>query len=587
MASQPPPTPPPPTPPPPPPPPPSAPSPPGAPPVPPYVPPPPSRPPISPPSTTYWEGFELVPFTRPTTGDTFGTSVAVDGDLAIIGAKGDSTNGGKLGAGAAYVFNLDTGREIHKLVSSLPVQIAYFGMSVAIRGDVALVGAPGDYDSGTPSGVVHVFNARTGAFVRRLVPDDGAPFDNFGWSVAIHNGFAIVGAPSHDLPGNPFTQPNAGAAYVFDLSTGQQEQKLVALDNSALGAANFGSSVAMHLDMVLVGAPKAKQTMGNGDELTDAGAAFVFNATSGSQTQKLSNPEAAAGAMFGFSVGLHSEKALVGAPKATGVPYRSGSGAAFLMEAAAGKTDYRKYTSPTYVDSSGYNFGSSVAREGSLSFIGSPYARTKNGQSSGDALLTDDVLDVTSADLPRTVWATDGQPSELFGGSVAISSDGTTYVVGAPAHFHGGVLTGGAYLFRSEPTVSPPNPPMSPPSPAPPPSPPSPMASPPSRSALSQDIIWISSSVVLSVTATLFLILTVITVLNILRRNGKRIPSTRVKITPTFASALNNAIKSNRNPKAKAGQEEKVQKVETQPLTQDDAGEPPAGRPAPTVATEV
>ncbi|MCH7954231.1 MAG: FG-GAP repeat protein, partial [Candidatus Marinimicrobia bacterium] len=164
--------------------------------------------------------------------DNFGFSVSISGDYAVVGAFLDDDNGGA--SGSAYVFKR-TGTswaEEAKLLASDRAADDQFGVSVSISGDYAVVGAVFDDDNGDGSGSAYVFK-RTGtswAQEAKLLPSDGAAIDFFGMSVSISGDYAVVGAHRDDDSG-----PETGSAYVFKRSgtSWAQEAKLFPSDGAA------------------------------------------------------------------------------------------------------------------------------------------------------------------------------------------------------------------------------------------------------------------------------------------------------------------------------------------------------------------
>jgi hypothetical protein len=143
--------------------------------------------------------------------DRFGISVALDGDTALIGVlKGRNS-------GSAYVFTRNAGvwTEQAKLTASDGASSDSFGASVAVDGDTALIGANEDDDNGDVSGSAYVFTRSAGVWTEqaKLTASDGAVNDNFGRSVAVDVDTALVGAASDDDNGT-----NSGSAYVFTLN---------------------------------------------------------------------------------------------------------------------------------------------------------------------------------------------------------------------------------------------------------------------------------------------------------------------------------------------------------------------------------
>jgi hypothetical protein len=176
-------------------------------------------------------------------GDLFGFSVAIDNNTIVIGARDDDDLANN--AGSAYLYTR-SGTFIAKLLAPDGAAGDGFGRAVAISGNNVVVGSREQDASGTDSGAAYLFNT-SGQFLRKLVPSDGAAGDLFSRDVAIHDGLVVIGAHANDDNGS-----NSGSAYVFDAATGQQLAKLLP-DDGAAGDV-FGWSVAVHRPTILVGA---------------------------------------------------------------------------------------------------------------------------------------------------------------------------------------------------------------------------------------------------------------------------------------------------------------------------------------------
>jgi len=243
------------------------------------------------------------------TGAWFGNSVSISGDYAIVGAC-MKTEGGYTQAGAAYIFRRtgsntwDSGTKI--AAPDLEVG-ARFGNSVSISGDYAIVGAYGkDGGVGLEVGEAYIFH-RTGLNTwdsgTKIASPVAWSFGMFGYSVSISGDYAIVGAPNTDWN---------GASYIFHRTgpnTWDSGTKIVAADPEAF--AYFGSSVSLSGDYAIVGA--YGKTEGG---YTRAGAVYLFHRagpnTWGSSTKiTASDPEA--DARFGYSVSISGDHAIVGA----------------------------------------------------------------------------------------------------------------------------------------------------------------------------------------------------------------------------------------------------------------------------------
>ena len=188
-------------------------------------------------------------------GDKLGSALALDGSRALVGSPFDDDQGND--AGAAYVFQFDGNAwsQQAKLTASDGSPDENFGgTSVALDGDTAIVGAPLHDSDATDAGAAYVFRFDGEAWNQeaKLTAADAAAGDNFGFSVSVIGNIAIVGAPFHDAGAD-----DAGAAYAFrfDGESWVQQVKLTAPD--AVADDNFGVSVDYdsHREFAVVGAP--------------------------------------------------------------------------------------------------------------------------------------------------------------------------------------------------------------------------------------------------------------------------------------------------------------------------------------------
>lgn len=237
--------------------------------------------------------------------DYFGSSVSLDGETAVVGARLDDDRGN--GSGSAYVFmrSGSTWSQQAKLTASDGTAGDALGVSVSLRGDDLLIGADQDGVNGSNSGSAYVFTRSNGIWTQqaKLLPSDGSSTTLFGSAVSIDGDTALVGAP--------WQSSQTGSAYVFTRSGGtwQQQAKLTASDKAA--SSYFGTSVALAGDMAFVGAAYTS-TVGSGP----AGGAYVFLRSGGgwSQSAKLSlTGDSAAGDAFGASVAIQGNRAVIGA----------------------------------------------------------------------------------------------------------------------------------------------------------------------------------------------------------------------------------------------------------------------------------
>ncbi|MDP7032835.1 MAG: FG-GAP repeat protein, partial [Gemmatimonadota bacterium] len=161
--------------------------------------------------------------------DYFGFSVSISGDTAVIGAAWDDDNGSY--SGSAYIFRFDGKQWIQeaKLLAADGAADDHFGFSVSISGDTAVIGAYYDDDNGTASGSAYIFHFDGTQWIQeaKLLAADGDEGDWFGSSVSISGDTAVIGARSDDDNGS-----YSGSAYIFHFDGTQwiQEAKLLAAD---------------------------------------------------------------------------------------------------------------------------------------------------------------------------------------------------------------------------------------------------------------------------------------------------------------------------------------------------------------------
>ena len=257
-------------------------------------------------------GALLQTFDDPTiTGfDRFGNSVALDGDNVLIGAPSDATNGSPVGQ--AHLFDAITGNLLQTFDDPTITGGDGFGLSVALDGDNVLIGAPFDATNGPPNGSpvgqAYLFNAITGNLLQTFDDPTITGGDGFGFSVALDGDNVLIGAPLDATNGSP-----VGQAHLFDAITGNLLQTFD--DPTITGNDGFGFSVALDGDNVLIGA-LSDATNGLG-----VGQAYLFNATTGALLQTFNDPTITGADQFGSSVALDGDNVLIGAPfDATNAP---------------------------------------------------------------------------------------------------------------------------------------------------------------------------------------------------------------------------------------------------------------------------
>lgn len=301
--------------------------------------------------------------------DWFGWSVAISGTKALVGAIAAGNGGFE----AAFIFDISDPTnpiQILQLLSEDGVEDDAFGWSVAISGDIAIVGARLDDDNGTSSGSAYLFDTTTGEQIAKLLPNDGAEAEEFGWSVAINGAIAIVGAADNNQLD---IGTDTGAVYFFNTTTGQQITKLLPIDNEE--GDQFGNSVAISGNTAIIGA--------YGDD-----SAYLFDISSPFnpvQIAKLLPDDGVANGNFGWSVAISDATAIVGAPSDD--DNGPGSGSAYLFDSTSGQQITKLLAEDGALQD---HFGHSVAISGTTAIISAPID-DDNGLSSGSAYIFEGV----------------------------------------------------------------------------------------------------------------------------------------------------------------------------------------------------
>jgi PKD repeat protein len=380
---------------------------------------------------------KLMPADR-TEGDYFGWSVSVDGDTAVVGADYAVVDG-QNGQGAAYVFYRDQGGanawgQVAKLTAADGGAWNSFGVSVSVSGDTAVVGA-------SNSDAAYVFYRDQGGAdawgqVAKLTPAGGGSWPSFGCSVAVSGDVAVVGAYRADVGDNA----DQGAAYVFYRNQGGtdawgQVVELTAADGAAGDFLGWSSSV--NADTAVVGA--------------GINAAYVFYRNQGGadawgQVAKLTPGEEWVW-QFAFSVSVSGDVAVVGAPNSD-VGNHSRQGAACVFSRNQGGADaWGQVATLTAADGAwGDEFGWSVSVSGDTAVVGAHYNDIQGTHNQGAAYAF--YRDQGGADAWGQVAklaADDGRWGNEFGLSVSLS--GNTALVGAPC-------TDAAYVYGFTPPIA-------------------------------------------------------------------------------------------------------------------------------------
>jgi len=368
----------------------------------------------------------------------FGWSVALSGDTALIGAY-ESTVDGLGQAGAVYVFtrNGSIWTQQVKLTAPDNAQGLFFGSSVSLSGDTALIGAYGKVVNGYPyAGAAYVFTLSGSSWTQQaeLITADSFQFDQFGWAVALDGDTALISANTKGIyPYGP-----AGAAYIFTRagSTWSQQAKLSAPD----GVSNrFGISLALYNGTAIIGSYNYPS------------AAYIFTGSGSSWSLQ--------DVLYGPPLGALGTVALVGDTAIIGdISGNGGAGSVYIYT--------RTFLNdiPTWSYQATLNapdaalsdfFGSAVAIDGGTLLIGAMNHFLQGVGANGGA-----VYSFTNGGQPASIIATVGTPQNTnMGGAFTIPLQalvtdpgghpvaGTTVTFTAPT-------SGPSASFNSSPTAT-------------------------------------------------------------------------------------------------------------------------------------
>jgi len=387
-------------------------------------------------NTNFWEEEKKLVASNAGEQDWFGYSVAVAGNVAVIGAFNEDT-------GAAYVFERNTGGnnawgEMKKLTASDAKIGDFFGWAVAIEGDLVFVGATGVDSSTNSTGAVYIFDRNEGGAnawgeMKKLTASDAQTYDSFGRAIATVGNFAIIGTVNEK-------------AYIFERNHGGanawgEVKMLTASDAEADDW--FGCSVGIDADVAIVGA----KYHGGGDI---AGAAYLFERNQGGanawgEIKKLTVSYAQ---NFGVSVAIAGDVVIIGADA-------TGAGAAYLFERNTGGANSWGQIKKLIASDPGTfdQFGYSVAAEGNFAIVGAPFKDYGDETWAGATYVFERNSGGANAwGQAKKLLASIPGNSDFFGNSVAV--DGGIAVVGAYNDRERGLQAGAAYVFVSAPPPS-------------------------------------------------------------------------------------------------------------------------------------
>jgi FG-GAP repeat len=358
-----------------------------------------------------------------------GFAAAMNDKWIVMGEPGNDDQ--KLNAGAVHVYEAATGKWLRKLSNPEPEVGALFGYSVAVSGDLCLIGAP----LADVAGLACLFDLKTGALIRTL-RFGGAVQKYFGWSVALEGRRAAVGAPE-DVKIFLLVSKKTGSVKVYEDVVASDTASLTLYPADAATGDYWGHSLCMDGGLLLGGAPTHN---------SNKGAGYVFDAKTG---EELITIEASDTYRAGTTVALAGGIAYVGAP---GSDTSLGSESGLILKTViAGQNQYSPNIEKLLpAQAGGGKMGYSIAAWGSSMIAGAPFHKSQvGGVDSGRA----DVFSfhgLKPAQSPkRSLYAKDTQMGDGFGHTVCLW--GNRVLMTAVGDDDLGGDAGAAYLITSSP----------------------------------------------------------------------------------------------------------------------------------------
>lgn len=380
----------------------------------------------------------------PSSHEEFGYSVAINGNLAVVGSQKDDKVASN--AGSVTIYNLAAAFPEQPLLvidNPSPTNNDYFGTAVAVAGTKVVISAYQEDTSGNNNvGVVYIYDTASptpGTPIRTLINPFPQSQDQFGNAVAISGNFVVIGCSKNDVG----AAIDAGSAYIYDLTSATPTVPVLSLDNPAPANDDwFGHSVAISGTKVVVGAHQ------NDTGALDAGSVYVYDIASATPTvpvQVLDNPSPAADDEFGYSVGISGNRIVIGCRLDDAGASNAGSAYLYDLSSANPGSPVAMLVHPNPANDE--DFGTSVAISGTRLVVGVPQ---------NDSQATDGgcgyVYEVTSATFPQPadkLLPEDQPDEEQLGFSAAI--DGSNVLMGAPLHNGNTEGRGAAILFVPQP----------------------------------------------------------------------------------------------------------------------------------------
>ncbi len=366
----------------------------------------------------------------PTMFSEFGSAVAIDGDVVVVGAWNDDEAGSD--AGAAYVFRFDGSNwnEEAKLVPSDGEPNDLFGHTVAVSGDLVVVGGYAGVQIGIINGAAYVYRFDGSSWNEEAILSTSAPAlaDFFSYSVAVSGSRIAVGDPGNSI----FFSP-AGKVFIYEYDGAIWNETDVVSASDATDWDSFGWSIALEGDRLAVGAPSRE---GAGE---DRGGLYLYEFDGVSWVEEILEPAVTADFdRLGTAVSLDGDRVAAGALQVDGfVTY--GSGKILVFNGAGGAPWIEEATLSSSVIGDGDGFGSAMALAGDQVYVGAP----ESGNNGRMARFSFDGIDWQAA---GTIVPSETSFSDKVG--YAVAADAGRFVIAAPRHDEPVVNAGTCFVYE-------------------------------------------------------------------------------------------------------------------------------------------
>ncbi len=370
----------------------------------------------------------------PRSEERFGCALAVQGDTALVGLAGGESDGRRVGEVQRLAWNGTSWAHVESWFARDRSAGDLLGRSTAIRGDLAVVGAPGESDTAFRAGAVYVFQREAGTWTQRhrltagIFAQNGA---EFGASIALAEDGRelLVGAPLEDGQA-----PASGAAYRFKWVEGdvwKRRERLTPWDGAS--DARFGHALALIGDLAVVGAPRA------GGVTALSGAVYLFRHDGDGYVAeaKVQASQGQSDDEFGAALWCDGEELLVGAPNAGTIQPLAGAVEVFRRMAGVWN-----HVHSIRGGTANLGLGAALAVDGPLLLVGAPGAEAHRGmvrvhrREGAQWIFLEDLL------------ASGGAAGDRFGES--LDARGGRWLVGAPRRTELALRGGAVYRFDAD-----------------------------------------------------------------------------------------------------------------------------------------